>query len=860
MFLDSEDLLKAQAERDALSLADGYIRFNENQKRLEKNEGAYATLESSKVIRGCIPLVTKEIERYFSETKDKLGKGKTPFSFSVLRDFDPSKAAYIGLNSVINAIGSQKPLSQTLVTCGRMVHSEHVALKLERERGKKIAERIGKKLSMQGSSANRSKAFKKLVEDQDIEFDDWSADVSAKVGEPLVNAVLKALPDIFKLETVFVKRGSSMNLIVLTDEGSSLLRDIREAASWMRPVLRPMVVAPRPWESFYTGCYYDERLARTVPLMRTSQKDHRRLLKVSLGNGQMAYVLEALNAIQETPFAINEPVYGVIKWAWENNIEIEGFPRSQRIDLPPRVDAEVWEQMDQRQRKGKRLTVAQIHQKNRSIDADVKIMLDDLTTAKELMDYDRFYLPCNLDFRGRVYPVCHFNNQRSDHVKALFRFADGKPLGPSGASWLCVHLANCGDFERVSKRPFGDRLRWVEDNHDQIIATANDPIGTLDHWSQADSPFMYLAACMEYAKWRSSGSSEEFISYLPVALDGSNSGLQHYSAALRCEREAAMVCLTEALEPADAYQIVADAANELVKLDAANGDVRALKLLELGGLDRKIAKRNVMTFAYSSEQFGFGQQQVKDTMGPENDAVLKGLKDRNKYELPILDPKSERYGEPDNGVQLAHYIAAKVWHSVNAVVTEASKGMSFFKKVAGTLAHEGKPLTWVTPVGLPVLHKYTQWDVKRVKMFLFDRDVALVGQAEEGSLREVRANIRTKPLDRIDKEKAKNAVAPNVIHSMDAAHLMLTVLASKAEGIEHFSLIHDSFGTHAGSTERFFHIIREAFVDMYENYCPLTEVYENAARSLDDPSRLPEVPTIGNWEVREVLDAPYAFA
>ena len=864
---DSVALMETQRAREALSMSEGYARFDKNQERLKKNEGTYATYESAKVIKGCIPLVTLEIERYL-EIANNGGKGKTPVALSILSSFEPEKLAYMGLNSVFNGLGAQADVRKTTIFAGRMVHSEHVALKLQRERDRKIAERIGKQLASQGSSKNRSKAFRRLVEDQDIEIEDWPSDLLVKVGEPLVNAVLSALPDIFSLITVTTGRKATSSIIEVTEEGAKLLRDVREAAAWMRPVLTPMVVEPRPWESFNTGCYYDERLARTVPLMRTSQKDHRHLIKQAIGSGQMDFVLEALNAIQGTRWAINGPVLDAVQWAWENEVPVEGLPRRSRIPLPGKRDPDEWEAMTPKQRKGVKIVAAKVHVKNRAIDADVQLANGDLSTARELLDYECFYLPCNIDFRGRVYPVCHFNNQRSDHIKALFQFADGKPLGPNGGRWLAIHLANCGDVDKISKKPFEEREQWVLDNEEMIVAIAQDPKATVADWSQADAPFMFLAACIEYAAWRSSGYSEGFVSHLPIALDGSNSGLQHYSAALRSEEEARLVCLTDEPYPHDAYQTVANAANAMVKRDAEAGDLRAIRLLEMGGLNRSLAKRNVMTFAYSSEKFGFGQQQMTDTMGPLNDKVLRGEASSNPYELPVLDPKSKKHGEPDSGYQVSFYIASKVWDAVREVVTKASEGMTFFKKVAEALASEGKPVCWVTPLGLPVLHKYTEWDVKTVELFLFDRSVPIVearlkdkvDPEERGVLKRVVANIRTGPKQRIDATRARNAMAPNVIHSMDASHLMLTVLSAKEEGIANFSLIHDSFGTHAGSTDRFFQIIREAFVDMYESYCPFEEVLEQAMVRIDDETKLPSLPAIGDWELREVLDATYAFA
>jgi DNA-directed RNA polymerase len=71
-------------------------------------------------------------------------------------------------------------------------------------------------------------------------------------------------------------------------------------------------------------------------------------------------------------------------------------------------------------------------------------------------------------------------------------------------------------------------------------------------WLQADKPFMFLAAQLDYQAWANSGFSDDYVSHIAIALDGSNSGLQHYSAALRSD-EGSLVGLTHSstLEPTD---------------------------------------------------------------------------------------------------------------------------------------------------------------------------------------------------------------------------------------------------------------------------------------------------------------------
>lgn len=855
-------LMLAQLDMEQRSTAEGYARFIKQQTTTAAHEGAHAATDAAKVIAGCIPLVATEIDRWLEANCKQ--RGRTHKAVAVLKRFDASTLAYIALNQVFVGCTSNQPCPKVLVHIGTVLEGEIVALDLAADQGRKVAARIKAQVSKQGSSSNRRKAFKKLAKAVGLDVVEWANDYKAKVGEPLLEAVLVAVPGIFELATVS-KRGHMSTIVRLTQEGVELIASIKDRIAWNAPIHRPMVVKPRPWTALDGGCYYDEKAARNVKLVRTYDKDQQRRIRAAIKDGSMDAVLEAVNAIQDTPWAINAEVLEVLEYCWKRDLVVPGLPACKLVTLPDRMDPAVYNAMDDFQRKGVRINIAQLREKNRSIVGDRAVMLRDLDTAKELARYDRFYLPHSLDFRGRVYPVCHFSHQRSDSIKALFRFSDGEPYGAYGAAWANVHLANCGDFNKVSKQPFDTRLAWVEANHDAILGVAADPINNLEFWSQADSPFMFLAACFEYARWDESGQSEDFVGYLPVALDGSNSGLQHYSAALRAEDEAALVSLTPCDIPADLYQTVADAVLASVTRDCTSEDPKVALMASTAlqiGIDRRLVKRNVMTFAYSSAQFGFRQQLLDDTMRPINDAVLSGDLDANPWSIDRED------GTADGGWAASQFLAKRVWDAVTAVVTRATEGMDFFKQVAGTLARHGQPLNWTSPLGLPCTHAYHLWAVKTVELFLYDRSVPVVDAGKcdrvEGDsvIRQVRANIRTKPTETLDKDKARSAVAPNVIHSMDGSHLMLTVLDAKEAGITSLALIHDSFGTHAGKTVEFGELIRGAFVNLYANYCPFEEVLESAKAALDgDPlGLLPDLPAKGSFDLLEVLNADYAFA
>src|SRR3546814_16441857 len=68
---------------------------------------------------------------------------------------------------------------------------------------------------------------------------------------------------------------------------------------------------------------------------------------------------------------------------------------------------------------------------------------------------------------------------------------------------------------------------------------------------------------MRISDWSSDVCSSDLVSRIPVALDGSCSGLQHFSAMLRDEEGGAAVNLLPAERPQDVYKRVAVRAQEM---------------------------------------------------------------------------------------------------------------------------------------------------------------------------------------------------------------------------------------------------------------------------------------------------------
>lgn len=86
-----------------------------------------------------------------------------------------------------------------------------------------------------------------------------------------------------------------------------------------------------------------------------------------------------------------------------------------------------------------------------------------------------FWLPHNVDFRGRSYPVPpHLNHLSGDLGRSLLLFAKGKPLGPNGLNWLKLHVINLTNLKKGTS--VQDRLKYANENMENILESAAKPL------------------------------------------------------------------------------------------------------------------------------------------------------------------------------------------------------------------------------------------------------------------------------------------------------------------------------------------------------------------------------------------------
>jgi DNA-directed RNA polymerase len=114
------------------------------------------------------------------------------------------------------------------------------------------------------------------------------------------------------------------------------------------------------------------------------------------------------------------------------------------------------------------------------------------------------------------------------------------------------------------------------------------------------------------------------------------------------------------------------------------------------------------------------------------------------------------------------------------------------------------------------------------------------------------------PKGKLDGPKQMDSIVPNLIHSLDAAHMMFTVSALKAEGLSDFAMVHDSYAVHASDVDRMNRVLREQFVRVHQE-CTLDRLAEQF-RQGDAGIVIKDPPPLGSLDLGGVVGSQYFFS
>ena len=521
------------------------------------------------------------------------------------------------------------------------------------------------------------------------------------------------------------------------------------------------------------------------------------LNEVMLGNdmvrrGQVGCIqgekpFEFLNQIQKVGYTLNSFTVNVAKELQERGISVGKFIPIIEIPIPPKpVDIAENKEARKRYRRG-RAEAENINANAFRRSCRTRMTME---AVRRFYDKERFYIPWSFDYRGRAYPIPAFlTPQDTDFGKSLIRFADESILTTEAEDWLSFQCATCYGLD---KSTMAERLKWTLDNIPLITRVAKEPVANLSDWEAAEEPWQFLSACDEY--YRCVITKEKETTGLCVATDATCSGLQILAGLAMDKETARLVNVLPSDRPQDAYKVVA----EVAKWDCPDHIQKVM--------DRKIVKRTVMTIPYNAKPYS-NRSYIRDAL------LEKGIEiDKDDLTITVQAVRDAMNNVVPGPMSVMKWIESEVAKAINRGATE---------------------LQWTTPSGFVVKQKIMKKKVVRLKL-------QLLGDCE--------LSVATDDSHEVDKQRHKAATAPNLIHSLDASLLHLSVTRFNKP----IALIHDSVLCRATDMSILSSLVRETYMLLFAK-----QNYLNDFASQIGAETKP--PIIGNLEPETVIDSTYFF-
>lgn len=859
-------------------------------------------------VRGLIvdwlPKIADTLKSWVADTRK--ARGARPLAFYLLEEMDPYVASLIALRAVLDGLAIKRPkVVRLAMSIGRTVEHEQRVRQWERlepdlynhyrnEQDRNHATDTHRRRV----NINRFNALLKMG-DTKLHWKAWTPEQHFRVGVELLNVILRAtgwfqmVPD---PEHEF-RAGSHFNntpqFILQPAEG--LLQWLGKALDHKEvttPQFTPTIMPPKRWDGTRIGGYWTPYVqAPRLIRFKASQESQKERAADEYEALDMPDVYDAIHVLQETRWKINKPVLEVAVKAWPMSRFAEGvppklqgfakLPEVEERELPARTPR--MEEHRERLREWKasgrqgprpvpdeetdkdilawKRKASPIHRANAKRVSKMRSTTNTIQLAQQYADYPALYFPHMLDFRGRIYPIAAFlQPQGNDLARGLLTFADGLPITEEngGAGWLAIQLANVWGNDKVG---YDERIAWVFEHEEQWRRIAADPFEDTS-WSKADKPFQSLAAIYEWVGFLDEGYG--YYSHLPIMVDGTCNGIQHLAAIARDPVAAKYVNLLPSEKPQDIYKVVAvgDRDDETTwdralqhRLEEAERGIGNPSLLATYWLDlcqrdipRTLSKRPVMVLPY----------------GGKMDAFFKYIREW----LDEADPAPEASGDKEADEEAKKlrndrvvFMAQHMMEACKGFLGSALKVMEWLQECAKAVAIANQPIYWTTPAGFTVRHFYGLDKAVRHECMLDGHFVKLT---------------RSEKTAQLSVKEQTQGIAPNFVHSLDAAALKLCLGKCKEAGIEDFASVHDAYGTHAANMGALTQFLREAFVEVHEHdvlgefraacvrvlvdALVVTEGLDPLEASEKAEGMLPPPLERGTLDIREVLHSDYFFA
>jgi DNA-directed RNA polymerase len=820
----SKDLLKEEIalEEEGCLLRQQEYWASQYRLRSKKLEGK--TKAGLKLTEMLVPPYAEAISKTLAEAEEK--PTKLSLYLRLFSALDPYVLAFISAQAILNEIGYTRSFATTATCIGRRIQEELNYAELESSAPRLYSKVISNlKAHPRGfMAAVKRSMLNNTIRKFEIKHTEWNNAHKCHVGTALIHIFAESTGAVEIVRQRRKKGSGFMYRCVASQEILAWIEEYDRQSTLLQTSEQWMICPPEEWGPGKMGGYYLPRMKFPLIISR------RRAEAKDRAESPMPEVYRAVNALQNSGFRVNTKMLEVFEQVWEAGIPVDGMP--QKFDDPKPPEPEYDPQnprpwVEWKERAGDSL------RRNLTWRSQRVGVIKTRYTGNQFSPYSAMYSPVRLDFRGRAYYRPRFLQPQGDDLsRSLLLAKESKPLGVAGIRWLEIHLANTFGVDKVS---FNARQDWTRSKADDIYRCADSPLDNR-WWTEADSPWQFLAACMEYRRVRDLGPACE--SSLIVGIDGTCNGIQHLAAMSRDEEAGAQVNLVPSGKPSDIYSAVADRVVQLLtsedgtKFGAKSKKSKSRTAEELTrfarfwldlGITRKLVKRQVMVFPYGG--------------------TYKSCEEYTKLAVDEALKKANRVMPKDISVS---YLSRVIWAAIQDLISGPTVTMNYVRSLASLCAQNGLPL------------RYT------VHATGFKVQVAPEKMTRKKTLTKIGEKVYTVRCDahlkEIDRRKQASSAGPHFVHSYDAACMILTVNRCWDLGLRTFLMVHDSYGTLCADMDTMFNVTRQVFRHIHESRDILEDFRQDVIDLLPDGTEVPPVPPKGDLDLSLVEISPYFFS
>jgi DNA-directed RNA polymerase len=801
------ELTQSELNEDMTTLGVGRYRA-----KVESAKARGAELQTpygQRLMRAALPDLNKAIKNW----QESLSRVDNKARFQIdTQDLDPKVLSFLSIKALLDCITQKKTLASASIFLGKLIEDElrcRFLVENNEEKGQGI---ILGAVRRKGTAAKTRHIRSSMKHEADKglmdSWEPWAHRDKLNMGL-IMTELVRVSTNLIEYTYILEKsRKRPTRYISATPDTLQWIEEFNDHREFIEPFWLPTVELPASWTNIWDGGYdHEQSYLPKVPFIKTNNMDYLRTI-----TGSLPEPMEATNLIQQTPWAINNKVMQAMEWCWENNVIVDGLPSREQEALPPVP-------IDFKENKESNTTwrrqAAKVYNSRLSNTSRRLLVSKILYVAKKLSG-NRFFYPSHVDFRGRVYNIPAFLGiQGPDISRGLLQFHRPERIKTDeDVKWLAIQGANTFGNDKLT---LDKRVEWAESFSKDAISIYESPTTNL-MWMDADEPFQFLAWCFEWGQLRKTG---KLMTQLPINLDASNNGLQILSMLMRDEYGAKATNVLTSDSPEDIYRVVSDSILEKLKADTHPYAEKWIKF----GINRKLAKRPTMVWPYGGTFYS-----CRDYVDEWYQDTLRKTRCANPF------TEDERY-------KVTGYLSKLTWASINEVLDKPKDCMQWLQSCAKKLAEHGKPVSWVTPSGFPVLQSYHKTTSQNVSTNISGQATYVKWYSDD---------------EAISPRKQKSGISPNYVHSLDAACLTKTVIECNKQGIWDFAMIHDSYGTHATNCPTLNKTLREQYLNVFE--VDQLEALLHQLSGANPEIDFPEIPEYGNADISQVLDSKYFFS